>query len=313
MLAFQNIIGHQDIIRTLETALREDKAGHAFLFTGPVGIGKKTIARSFAAALLCRDGTALPDCDCPGCCQFRINAHPDLVTVVPSGNSIKIEQLRELQRTMYLRPLLGKRKVFIFPDAEQLTEAAANSFLKLLEEPPPGIVFIFTAVRTEQILPTIRSRCQIYQLFPVDPDLIAAWLTGRGVPKEIALERAAASQGSPGQALAQNTVSLPQGVLSYQDIIRQDLLQLLKIGGELEKKDRQEIVLILRAWEAEARDELMRLGRSNPAEVMNTAGLRLAHALEKIDRTIRMIESNVNQRLALDQLFIAIKLQMGYN
>lgn len=311
-MAFRNIIGHQDIIRTLETTLYEDKTAHAYLFTGPVGIGKKTVARVFAAALLCRDQTAAPDCDCPACCQFRLDAHPDLVTVVPTGNSIKIEQLRELQRTLYLRPLLGKRKVFIFPDAEQLTEAAANSFLKLLEEPPPGIVFIFTAVRTDQILPTIRSRCQIFQLFPVEPDLIARWLKEGGVPPETALERAVASQGSPGQALAQAAVSMPQGMIGYRELVELDLLHLLKMSGELEKKERQEIIQILRFWETEARDELMRLSRSYPAEAARSVGLSLVAALEKIAQAIRMIEANVSQRLALDQLFIAIKVQMGY-
>jgi DNA polymerase-3 subunit delta' len=181
-----------------------------------------------------------------------------------------------------------------------------------LEEPPPGIVFLFTAVRLENILPTIRSRCQIFQLFPVEPDLIAEWLVRQGVSQETALKRAAASQGLPGQAVTVDEVQLPQGISCYSELIGQDLLQLLKTSGELEKKDRQEIIMILRVWESQARDELLRIGRLNPAEAVKVSGLNLVFGLEKIAQAVRMIESNVNQRLALDQLFIAIKAQMGY-
>lgn len=307
-MSFQNIVGHENVIQALESALHEDKVGHAYLFTGPEGIGKKTLIRSFAIALLCHRSLGDVECDCQSCRLIRSESHPDLITVTATGNSIKIEQLREMQRTLFLRPLLGKRKVFVFPETELLTEAAANSFLKLLEEPPPGIIFLFSAVRPDHILPTIRSRCQIFQLFPITADLIGPWLVAKGFPVAAARQKAASCQGIPGLALGEANPALAPDLIGLADVLRLDLLNMFKLSAEFEKKERQELLVILRHWEAEARYQLLQMGKSEPEALGGGPALLLVFILEQLAHIMPMIETNVNQRLALDHFLMAVKL-----
>lgn len=272
-MAFSDIIGHKEIIKALKASLADAKTGHAYLFLGPAGIGKKTLAMEFAAGLLCPVHLGDYSDDCQSCRQFRRGTHPDFITIVPNGNSIKIEQLRDLQRNVYLRPLLGARKVFFFPEAEQLTEAAANSFLKILEEPPLGVVFLFTAVRADNILPTVQSRCQVYQLFPVLPGEIVTWLRGKGFDENEATQRGLASHGIPGAALESLDTAVEQQRILFADILDQDLLYLFKLANEFEKKERREVLLLLQEWEAELRINIIQVAQSPSAATAKIAEL----------------------------------------
>lgn len=303
-MQFSDIIGHQEIIRTLKAAIDESKVGHAYLFIGPAGIGKKSLAKAFITQLLCQEKTTSPDCQCPGCVRVRTDNHPDLITILPTGNSIKIEQLRHLQHALFYRSLMGERKVCYFPDAELLTEAAANSFLKTLEEPPPGVILLFTAVRSDLILPTIRSRCQLYQLFPVSYDEITEALIKKGFDRSEASERAKSSQGLPGRALNNFSEDQPEQMLELKKAISLSLLDLFKIANDLEKKERRDILGLFKQWEIEARQGLLQA----PDSGYNSGKVNeLIFILEKIGRVISMIESNVNLRLAIEDFFLTLK------
>lgn len=302
---FSDIIGHKEIIRALNAAIGESKVGHAYLFTGPAGIGKKTLAKAFATRLLCQEKTENPDCRCPGCVRTQMDNHPDFITILPAGNSIKIEQLRQLQHDLFYRPLLGERKVCFFPDAELLTEAAANSFLKTLEEPPPGVIFLFTAVRSDLILPTIRSRCQVYQLFPVSEAEITETLVKKGMDRSEAFERVRVSQGLPGNALSGLVQAQPEQLPTLKEILSLGLLDLFKIANELDKKERRDILNFFKNWEFQARQELLAVLDSGLGQAKID---RLILILEKIGQVIRILESNVNLRLAIENFFLSIKL-----
>ncbi len=303
-MPFFEILGHSDVIQGLAAAVAEDRAGHAYLFFGPEGIGKKTVALALAESLLCLEKTTGSGCECPSCRRFRSRNHPDLMTVEAAGGSIKIEQLRELQRTAYFKALLSPKKVFFFPEADKLTEAAANSFLKILEEPPAGVVFIFTAVRLDYILPTIRSRCQNYQLFPVPAAQIAQWLEQRGVPAAEAELRSRICEGIPGRALNSVTERAGAGGTDMMALLNADRLKRLIAVNGLEKKERQEILVILRFWQEQLRAELLKRLEEQTPDRARIAGLRTI--LEKLIGTVRMVESNVNIRLALDDLIMAL-------
>jgi DNA polymerase-3 subunit delta' len=306
---FSDIIGHKEIIRALSAAIDEAKVGHAYLFTGPAGIGKKTLAKAFANRLLCHDQTANPDCKCPGCVRTKTDNHPDLITILPAGNSIKIEQLRQLQHNLFYRPLLGERKVCFFPDAELLTEAAANSFLKTLEEPPPGVVFLFTAVRSDLILPTIRSRCQVYQLFSVTSAEITEALVKRGIDPFEASERARLSGGLPGNALNGITEIQSVQLPPLTEIRSLGLLDLFKTANDLEKKERCDILILFKNWEFQARQELLRISESGLGigEIDDSI-----YIIEKVGQAIKMIESNVNLRLVIEDFFLNIALRKAW-
>jgi DNA polymerase-3 subunit delta' len=303
-LSFAEIIGHQEVLSALSSAFTSGKVGHAYLFAGAAHLGKNTVALAWIRRLLCQEPTAGPDCRCESCRRLHSGAHPDLITVVPDGNAIKIEQLRELRRQTYLGPIYGRYKIFYFPEAEKLTEAAANSFLKTLEEAPPGVIFIFAAVRLDYILPTIRSRCQVYNLFPVAAAEIAAGLQRRGVVSPEADRRAVACGGLPGLALEPQ----PEQAGDFPELtalLQTDLLNLLKLANETEKQERPRILLMLQAWQVQARLELVRLrreGRDNRRQMGRTVGL-----MEKLAQMMTMVESNVSIRLVLEEFFIWAK------
>lgn len=308
---FSDIIGHKDVIHSLNRVLLETKVGHAYLFIGPPGIGKKTLSKAFAKKLLCQNSTEVKCPGCRSCVLFDTETHPDFITVSPSGNSIKIEQLRELQHNMYLSRLSGNYRVFFFPDAEQLTEAAANSFLKLLEEPPGGVVFLFTAVRADRILPTIRSRCQVYTLFPVSAAMISIWLQDKGFETMEAQRRSLSCEGLPGKALILEGPILETERIIFKNLLGQDLLKQLKFANDLEKKERQAVLKLIHDWESQMRQEL--LSTLNAGSALDLDRLKLGiqvRIIEKLVQVERMIESNVNPRLAVEELLTDLTVQI---
>jgi DNA polymerase-3 subunit delta' len=304
-LGFDNIIGHREVLCALDSALGSGKMGHAYLFAGAARLGKKTVARELARRLLCLEPAGAADCQCEACRRVRHGTHPDLITVAPDGNTIKIEQLRQLRQQVYFKPVLGRRRVFYFPEAEKLTEAAANSFLKTLEEAPAGVVFLFIAARLDYILPTIRSRCQVYNLFPVAPEEIVAGLQQRGITAAEAGRRAVACGGLPGLAV-EPPPELTTDFPDLAEILQSDLLKLLQLANELEKKERPQILLMLQEWLAQARGMVSRLRAAAQSHWDYSTAIGL---IESLSRMIKMVESNVSIRLALEDFFMTVQLK----
>ena len=176
---------------------------HAYLFCGPLGVGKEQAALVLAQALECRlDG----DDACGSCEQCRKVAagrHPDVLFVrVPEGKSrVLIEQVRELQQSLAFRPFEGRNRVIVFPDAEVMTEEAANSLLKTLEEPPERTHFVLTSSQPKKLLDTIRSRCQHVRFAPLPRQVVAERLVAQEhVDARTASIAASLSEGSVGRA-----------------------------------------------------------------------------------------------------------------
>jgi DNA polymerase III subunit delta' len=166
--------GHDRIIAALHQALAQGRFPHAMLFVGPEGVGKRTFARVLAQALLCERSApeALAPCgQCPGCLQAEAGTHPDLLLVErpEEKHELPIQVIRDLGIDLGLKPARGPRKVAIVDDADDLSEEAANAFLKTLEEPPPGSVLILIGTSPERQLDTIVSRCRIVRFDPL-PD-----------------------------------------------------------------------------------------------------------------------------------------------
>jgi DNA polymerase III subunit gamma/tau len=160
---FEDVVGQQHVAGTLKNALATDHVAHAFLFTGPRGVGKTTCARILAKILNCQSRT--PDFEacntCSSCKSFNENASFNIIELDAASNN-SVEHIRALIEQVRFQPQQGKYKIFIIDEVHMLSNQAFNAFLKTLEEPPPYAIFILATTEKHKIIPTILSRCQIF-------------------------------------------------------------------------------------------------------------------------------------------------------
>ena len=207
------IIGHEAALSVLQRALTTERLPHAWLFTGPEGVGKLTAALDFAAALNCTSESK-PCGRCHACRATLSGNHPDVEIVAPGGicdepdhrdhsdsRDLRICQIRRLEKLLSLSPYFGGRRIAIVDSADTLHAEAANAFLKTLEEPPAGSVIILLAEREERLPDTVLSRCQKLPFRPVDRETILETLIDRGAGPDDAVAITAASRGRIGWAL----------------------------------------------------------------------------------------------------------------
>jgi DNA polymerase-3 subunit delta' len=209
-MPFRDLIGQRDARAVLQGALRTGRIAHAYLFVGPESVGRRAAALAFAQALLCRRGGEDACAGCDACRKAAVGTHPDLRVIAPGGRtesgaerrSVGIEQVRDLKRDAAYPPYEARWKIFIIEDAEAMRAEAANSLLKILEEPPAQSVIVLLSESEAALLPTIVSRSQIVRFTFVPAAEIASALTERaGVPADQAKFFAALSGGRPGLAL----------------------------------------------------------------------------------------------------------------
>lgn len=204
-MSFRDIYGQEKAVSILQRAWQNGRLAHAYLFVGLEGIGKKLTAFTLTKALNCLAPPIIGDsCDrCSSCQQVDSTDHPDLIFIEPSGGVIKIDQIRDLQERLRFRPWTGKFRVCIIEAVENLNAAAANAFLKTLEEPPQDTYLFLITSRPHQLLPTILSRCQWlkFQALPVE-EIVRILRNKHSFPDEQAIFLATLGEGSVGRALA---------------------------------------------------------------------------------------------------------------
>ena len=171
--SFSEVVGQKAIIKTLENSLREQKIAHAYLFSGPRGTGKTTMARLFAKSLNCEEGVG-HECDhCQNCLAVKSGSHPDVFEIDAASNS-GVENVRDLIDQVKYQPILGRYKVYIIDEVHNMSSSAFNALLKTLEEPPANVVFILATTEPQKVLPTILSRVQRFDFTKVsDADIIS--------------------------------------------------------------------------------------------------------------------------------------------
>jgi len=318
-----NVIGHEWAVELLAQRIANQRLAHSTLFTGPPDIGKTTMALALAQALNCTD--ANPPCGiCRACQLTERRAHPDLQIVEANpGERLKIETIRDLQRSLALAPFEARYRIAIIRNLEQATGNAADALLKILEEPPPTVRLLLTAAEAEAIPPTIVSRCQVVALRPLPVNEIEQVLlnleTGLDDSQQ-ARVIARLAGGRLGWAL--HALEEPERLTRY----RQNLADLNTLLGarsaarfayaEVLNQERERIPDVLDDWQTWWRDVLLVAEGSSASpvnqdwrDVLEThAGqvgrVEARHALKAVRRTAGQLDRNVNVRLALEVLLL---------
>jgi len=171
-----DIVGQPHVVRTLTNALTQGKVSHAYLFTGPRGVGKTTTARILARAVNCEKGLGPSPCgECSNCRDTLAGRSLDVIEI-DAASTGRVEDVRDLREVVRLAPARSRKKVFIIDEAHELSTAAANALLKTLEEPPPHVMFILATTDAQDLIPTIHSRCQRFDFHPLGPATVIGHL-----------------------------------------------------------------------------------------------------------------------------------------
>ena len=318
-----SLAGHDWAAELLRTGLQTGHTAHAYLFTGPPQIGKTSLALALAQALNCPQPD--PPCgQCPSCIKITQTAHPDVRLVVGqgAGESIKISQVRDLQREAVLAPYEGRYRVYVLRRMDRATLEAANSLLKTLEEPPAHVVLVLTAENVQALPATVVSRCQRLDLRLAAQAVVEETLQRQGVVHDRAHLIARLSGGRIGWALQ---ASQDETVLSRRQQSLDQLMQILP-AGRVERFDfawkasrdaasaRRQIDLWMGWW----RDLLLLCYRHTP-DVINVDRLDELHSLsdqatehqvwaslKALQTAAEHLEANVNTRLVLESLMLRL-------
>ena len=223
---WDSVLGHEQNKEFLQNFLQREARPHALLFCGAEGLGKKKLALEFAKTFLCLNGKGDDGCEACRLLNFADGnvSHPDFILVerLPEKRDLSIEQMRDLAKQAAFAPVLSKNKICIVEDADRLTEAAANSFLKLLEEPPAGWLIILLASSEDKLLTTILSRVVKLRFNPLAVADVKKLLLARGVDADASEVLARISEGSVGTALnlnEQNALEYRQTALSFLEAL----------------------------------------------------------------------------------------------
>jgi DNA polymerase-3 subunit delta' len=312
-----DVFGHDWAVEMLQQHVAHQALRHAYLFTGPAGVGRRTLATRLAQALNCPTPLApgVPCRTCRTCKQVEAGQNVDLMAIQAEneGGTLKVEQVREVQKFLSLKPYLSPYKIVLFLRFQEANPNAQNALLKILEEAPAYGVLLLTADNAEQLLPTIVSRCEVLRLRPLPVDAVAEFLQTRGVDADHARLLAHLSGGRPGYALR---LSADQKTLAFRAEKLDDLTRLLAARrrerlsyAEKLVKDKDAFRQTLLIWLSYWRDVLLKTSGAQAAltnaDRLDEIGAlavrvdlplarRVTQALEK---ALERLERNVNPRL----------------
>lgn len=321
-MAFHNIVGQERALLLLRKALAGARLAQVYLFYGPPGVGKRLTALQFVKALYCP--AAAPDaCDiCAACRKIALGNHPDVACVIPDGTSIKIEQIRALQRQLSYKPYENQRTAIIIDGCEFLTPPAANALLKILEEPPAHTLLLLLAGNREALPLTIVSRCQLVPFRPLTPTEIRAILERQGVDQHTATLAATLAEGCLDrwqqtdftQALAtrQSVYNVLQNIAQARGIT--PFIHARQLAGKQEQCEElfgwlslfcRDLIMLhvapsIRLYNQDLRQELTSLACRMPLE-------HLLEAFDLLQQLRTYLSMNLNPQLLFEQVLVQLQ------
>ena len=328
------VIGQTKIINALRRSLADGRLAHAYLFVGPQHVGKMTLAITLAQALNCPSEDK-PCGECPSCRRIALGKHSDVQVIggaeteTRRGSSVRIgiDQIREMQHNVSLKPYEGDQRLIIINGAEHMSEEAANSLLKTLEEPPPSTTIILLAADEGSLLPTIVSRCQRLRLAPQPVPAVKQALVERwGVPSERADLLARLCHGCIGWAISaihneEVLAKRSEHLDSLISLSRSDISERFAVAAQLATKDKASVREQLELWLTWWQDLLLMkngcvefITNMDRREALQEAATEyslsaISGMLHSIRDTIQQLEQNANPQLALEVLMLNIPLE----
>ncbi|MEW5976751.1 MAG: DNA polymerase III subunit delta' [Acidobacteriota bacterium] len=327
-MPLSDFLGNAQVLATLQRQLAEDRLPHALLFCGLKGVGKATLARFLAKAVNCPHSKVDFCGKCTSCLRIDARFHPDVQVYEPDGQFIKIEQIRELSREAFFKPFEGRKRLFLIEQAERMKVEAANAILKTLEEPPESSHLILISDKPNDLLPTIRSRCQLYSFRPLETnvldDILSRHLADLAEPDRKLLCRVA--QGSVGVALSidlRELKSWREEMLELLDACSQGFFcsrispltaSLAKDKRNFERKSEVLFQLLQDLFRLSVEGETPQLIHADLRGRLSQLSARLPlnrilDAVKVLDHIELGAKRNINRALALD--YLAIQLGGG--
>jgi len=320
---FDSFLGNPRATAILKRAVKMGRLPHAWIFAGPDGVGKKSLAVLLARRLNCLEPRGEDPCArCPSCRKIDAGSHPDLLVVEPDKTYIKIEQVRAVIREVAYRPFEGKCRVVIFDGAERMRQEAANSLLKTLEEPSSTTVLVLVTTQPYALLLTIRSRAQLLQFNAVSPDRIAEYMVGRlGRKEEEARLAAAFSNGSLTAALEFDVGSfraIRSNALRFVSLLlhERSFAEASSMAGAI-AKDKDGFIAWLGAVDgllreiyysrvAEWRTSQPDIAREVATLSARVSQAQIVSAIRGFGSLRRSMNYNLNRQIALESLFVTL-------
>ena len=290
---FENIFGNNSIKNILKQSIDSNKVSHSYLMIGVSGIGKKMIATEFAKGILCLSEDKACN-HCKSCIEFNSNNNPDFFCIEPEGNSIKIEQIRELQKKIQEKPIISEKKVYIIDQADLMTKEAQNCLLKTLEEPPEFVTIILVGTNENAFLTTIKSRCMILHFNPIEDLDIKKFLENNYQMNNISQSMLEVFQGSIGKAI----------------LLRTKLEQYLELEKMIDKLDKVDLIELI-----EFADVLYKLKEEiyDMLYYINIILLKKSkkyyiytNCIKIVENTKKRLQQNANYDMCIDNLVFNI-------
>ena len=326
MKKFEDVIGHEQVIEHMQTAIEKDRDSHAYILNGEAGSGKKMLADIFAATLQCEEHGTTPCGKCKSCLQASSGNHPDIIKVTHEKASISVDDIRtQLNGDIDIKPYSSKYKIYIIDEADKMTEQAQNALLKTIEEPPAYGIIMLLVTNKNKLLQTILSRCVTLNLKPVSSDLITDFLMKEyQIPDYNAHISARFSQGNVGKAIRYSmseefneTKDKILHLLKYIENMQvYEILDGIKQLGE-HKLEIYDYIDIMILW---YRDILLYKVTGNPNQLLFRAEYPyikrqaervgydgIENIIRAMDKAKERLRANVNFDIALELMLLVIK------